>query len=292
MEKNHLPFKLEECIPGIKSPQINIEMKRTFIAILIFMVLTSEVVAGWVIKLKYTGMDGEISYETLEIQDNKLRSTGTDGTFIFDLAGDRLSVIDDKSQTYWQVEISAIRETYFQASKKFIEEMLNNMPDQEREMYRSLFKEIENMYAEVDKTKVNAVNIKVDKTGNSEEIAGFKADEYLVLVDDEIVERKWLAKGLDVSGDMNVRKMVESFKEISPVVSDEALFEYTDTYLSMHEKGFEVRSVTKDGEQIEVTSAEKQRIDGSLFIIPEGFKQITIEEMMRMEMTRDNDDND
>jgi hypothetical protein len=269
-------------------------MKRTltFVALLVFMAFTTEAVAGWVIQLKYTNSDGEVNYETLEIQDNKLRSTGTDGTFIFDLAGDRMIVIDDKSQTYWQVKISEIRETYFQASKKFIEEMLNNMPEQEREMYRSLFKEMENMYAEIDKTKVKAINIKVDKTGNSEEIAGFRAEEYLILVDDEIIERKWLAKGLDVSSDMNMRKMAESFKEISPVVGEEALYEYTDTYLSLHEKGFEVRSVTKDGDQIEVTSAEKQRIDGSLFKIPEGFKQITIEDMMRMEMTRDNDDND
>ncbi len=269
-------------------------MKRalTFIAILVFVTWTSEVVAGWVIKLKYTNLDGEVSFENLEIQDNKLRSTGTDGTFVFDLAGDRLTVIDDKTQTYWQVKISEIRETYFQASKKFIEEMLKSLPEQEREMYRSLFGEMENMYAEIDKTKVNAINIKLDKTGNSEKIAGFMADEYLILVDDEVVERKWLAKGLDISSEMNVRKMVESFKEISPVVGDEMLYEYTETYLSLHEKGFEVKSVTKDGEMIEVTSAEKQQIDSSLFMIPEGFKQITIEEMMRKEMTRGNDDND
>lgn len=269
-------------------------MKRalTFIATLVFVVLTSEAVAGWVIKLKYTNLDGEVSFENLEIQDNKLRSTGTDGTFIFDLADNRLTVIDDKNQTYWQVKISEIRETYFQASRNFIEEMLSRIPEQEREMYRSLFSEMENMYAEVDLTKVSLVNVKVDRTGNSEKIAGFTADEYLVLIDDEVVERKWLAKGLDISSDMNVRKMVESFKEISPVVGDEMLYEYTETYLSMHEKGFEVKSVTKDGEMIEVTSAEKQRIDSSLFMIPEGFKQITIEEMMRMEMTRGNDDND
>jgi len=167
-------------------------MKRTLtlVAIMVFMAFTTEAVAGWVIQLKYTDADGEISYETLEIQDNKLRSSGTDGTFIFDLAGDRLTVIDDKSQTYWQVKISEIRETYFQASKKFIEEMLKSLPEQEREMYRSLFRVMENMYAEVDRTKVNAINIKVDKSGNSEKIAGFMADEYLIMVDDEIVEHK------------------------------------------------------------------------------------------------------
>jgi len=89
---------------------------------------------------------------------------------------------------------------------------------------------------------------------------------------------------------MNVRKMVESFKEISPVVGDEALYEYTNAYLSLHEKGFEVRSITTDGEQIEVTSAEKQRIDAKLFTIPDGYRKITIEEMMMMEMGRGNDD--
>lgn len=269
--------------------------KSTLLIIILFIIgLSSEAIAGWVIRVRYSSFEGDVSHETMMIQNNILRSTGIDGTFIFDLGNDLLTVINDESKTFWQVKISEMRATYNQTTRKFIGEMLLSFPDNERELYRDLFLEMENMYIEVDPEKLETVNIRIEKTDEIETIAGFVATKYLVLVDDVEVEEKWLTKDLDLSKDINLKNMAESLIAISPLLGEEMLYEYTETYLTLFEKGFEVRSVSSTGELTEVVSAENQNIEAGLFVVPDNYRKITIEDMMMMEFGKagDNEEND
>lgn len=252
--------------------------------LLLLFALTSEVSAGWVIQVRYSNPEGDINEEILMIQDNMLRSTGADGTFIFDLISDKLTVINDEKKTFWEEKISSVRASYYLATKNLIEEILKTMPEQEIALYRKVFEEMEKMYANIDPQKIKSVNITVQKTDQTEVIAGFLAKKYTILVDDSLVETKWLAKDLDTSSDVNLRKMIESFNEISPLASDDPLYERTETYLRLYENGFEVRSSDSRGQQTEVVSAEKKLIDSATFRVPENYKQITIGEMMMMEL--------
>ncbi|MBE0639212.1 MAG: DUF4412 domain-containing protein [Bacteroidales bacterium] len=240
--------------------------------------------AGWVIQVRYSDSDGNANEETIMIQDNKLRSNGIDGTFIFDLENDWMMVINDTNNTCWQVKISESRESYYLATRKFMDKMLVSLPPQEREMYRPLFAEMEKMYANFDPSILDAVKIRIEKTVENEIIAGFNTNKYLVYVDDTLVEQKWLVTDLDLSNDLNLGKMVRSFKEISPITGEDVMYQFTETYLDLSEKGFEMRSVNKAGEITEVMNIEKKLFDADLFSVPEGFRQISIEEMLMMEM--------
>jgi hypothetical protein len=257
-------------------------MKRA--ALTLVMLLTAAVImesyAGWVIKSRSTAMYGDGGTETTWIQNNKMKSTVEGETTIIDLADGTLTMIDEQDRTYWQVAIKDARDAFRQASQSFINEALNNVPEGQREMYRSLFSEMESMYDDIDPDKISRVDIKVEKTGKSEQIAGYKADEYHIFVNGSLIEQMWLAKDLDVSSDLNRKKMMEVMQEFHQTGDDEMLYQFTGAYLDLFAKGFEMRSKDSEGEQTEVISVEQKQLDASVFEVPAGFRKITIEEMM------------
>lgn len=257
-------------------------MKRVAFAfvVLLMMALCQEALAGWVIKSRTTDMYGESGIETTWIQNNKMKSSAMGETTIINMTDGTLTMIDEQAKTYWQVAIKDARDAFRKASENFIEEALKNVPEGQQEMYRSLFSEMENMYDDIDPDKISRVDIKVEQTGKSEQIAGYKADEYHILVDGLLVEQIWLAKDLDVSRDLNRKKMMEAMLELQQTGDNEMLYEFTDAYLDLFGKGFEMRSIDSEGEKIEVTSVEQKQLDASVFEIPAGYREITIEEMM------------
>lgn len=258
-------------------------MKKYLIIVLIIITLIKNMSAGWVIQVRYTNPEGDFSFETIEIQNNKLRSTGTDGVFIFDLTNNTLSIVNELDKTFLQYEISEVRKAYFDATRKFLHEVLNGMSVSDQELYRMLFGDLENIYAPLDYKMLDSINITIETTGETGEFFGFDADEYLVFVNGELKERKWLAKTLDISNHMNIRKMREVFMEISPAIGEEMWYQYTDTYLSLNDIGFEMRSLDTEGQETLVISAEEREMDDSVFSIPLNYRRITIEEMMMTE---------
>jgi len=258
-------------------------MKKYLIIVLIIITLIKNMSAGWVIQVRYTNPEGDFSFEAIEIQNYKLRSTGTDGVFIFDLTNNTLTIVNELDKTFLQYEISEVRKAYFDATRKFLDEVLKGMSASDQELYRMLFGDLENLYAPLDYKMLDSINITIETTGETWEFLGFEADEYLVFVNEELKEHKWLAKTLDISDHMNIRKMREVFMEISPAIGEEMWYQYTDTYLSLNEIGFEMRSLDTEGQETLVISAEERELDDSVFSIPLNYRRITIEEMMMTE---------
>ena len=258
-------------------------MKSYLVIVLIFITLTQNLSAGWVLQVRYTNPEGKVSFEAIEIQNNRLRSAGIDGVFIFDLNDNTLAVVNEIDKTYWKYDINEIRQAYYDASRKFLDEIMKGFSESDRELYEMLFGDLENLYAPIDPEKLDSINVRIEPTGETEEFLGFVADEYLILVNEELKERKWLAKSLDINSQMNSRKMREIFMEISPAVGEEMLYQFTDAYLSLNEKGFEMRSLDNEGQETEVVSAEERNLDESIFSIPADYRRISIEEMMMTE---------
>lgn len=258
-------------------------MKRYLFIVLIFIALLDNLSAGWVIQVRYSNPDGDFTFEVIEIQNNKLRSTGTDGVFVFDLTKNTLAIINELDKTYLLYDISEVRQSYFDATKKFLDQILEGLSDSERGLYQMLFADMENLYAPIDSRIIDTINIKIEAKGETMEFFGFAAEEYLVWVNEKLTERKWLAKSLDISNHMDIRRMREVFMEISPSAGDDMLYQYTDAYLSLAEKGFEMRSLDTEGQETVVVSVAERELDDSVFLIPANYRRITIEEMMMTE---------
>ncbi len=263
-------------------------MKRNALLILMLVVISARVFAGWEITLKETDPDGTINYQTMLIDNNRVKSSDPDGGFIFDVKSGAFIMIDNQGKTYWKGNLSDFREKYYKAMKGAVEQMLANLPPEQQEMYKQMFGDMVEIYAEPDKSRVEALNVNIDDTGETTDIAGYKSTKYLVNVDGNLVEQIWLSDGLDISGDLDLKAMINLMNEIRPNLDDEFLYEYSDAYIDLWEKGFRMKSIDKEGDISEVIKAEKKNIADAEFQPPAGFRQQSIEEMMQQQMMSEN----
>ncbi|HPE33799.1 MAG TPA: DUF4412 domain-containing protein [Bacteroidales bacterium] len=250
----------------------------------LFLVSGSEARAGWIIRMQSTTSDGDVSYQTLMIEDGKIRSESEGNIYIFDLKANRLIMIDNASQLFLEEKLSGLRSTYHKATVSFIQQFIHQLNTQEQKMYGQLFAEMEKMYEPIDPVSLEKINISIKNTGEKDEIAGYPAEKYIVSVDDVEVEQIWLAPTLDVSSEIDLVKISGIFGDLRPVVGEEILYEYTSAYISLLKKGFEMRSIDVHGDKNEVQHVERHQIDNELFSVPHGYKKITLEELMMRQM--------
>jgi hypothetical protein len=269
-------------------------MKKAVVTVVVFLIfaLTARVFAGWVIHLRSSDDLGDVIIETVWVQDNKFKSQSEGEISIIDMNNRTMTVIDDQNRTYWQVGFDDARKIFKEAVSSFIDQALKEIPEDQRDMYRGFFDQMEDMYADIDPARLSAVDIKIEKTSDSETIAGYKADEYHVFVNGQLIEQKWIAKGLDISKHLNKRKIMESMRAFIQIGDDDLIYEYTDTYLELFDKGFEMKSVDAEGDLTEVTSVEEKQLDAGIFGVPDGYRKITVEEMMMMGFASEDDDDD
>ena len=267
-------------------------MKKNLLLIFLVMLVSAESFAGWIITLRESESDGTTYYETMMIEDNMMKSAGHDGSFIFNVNSREFYMIDDANKTYWQGQLDDFRENYYNAMKVAVDQMLSGLPPEQREMYKQMFGDMVEIYSDPDPAKIKSVNIEVKKAGEAIEIAGYASTKYEVTVDGKLVEELWLSDELDVNEDLDFKAIAELMNEIRPNLDDEFLYEYTDEYMRLWEKGFRMKSIDDNGDMSEVIKVEKKKISASEFQAPEGYSRLTIEEMMQQQMMGGDEEDD
>jgi len=270
-------------------------MKKSIalIAILTLLVVSLKVSAGWVITQRITSDDNDIQYETLLIEDNKLKSTGSDMPFIFDLNTGDLYIMDAEKRVYWSCNISEYRETMKKTMKTITGEVLANMPEEQVKMYGAMFESMLDMWDKPSKEKIDKININIKDLGKSEEICGYATKKYDIYVNEEVMEQIWVSDDLDISDDLDTKVFANTIKEIAPISEDDENYESTDAYIDLWGKGFPLRSIDDyDGTRTEVIKIDQKDIDHSEFAPPPDYQRIEIEDMIRQEMMSGGDEDD
>jgi hypothetical protein len=265
---------------------------KHFILSTIFMLLATSSWAGWEITYRVSGDQGSISYDVMLINDNVVKYGGVDGGFILNTQTNAFTFLIDQNKSYWNGSISDFRKEMSQALKTVMDSLLQAIPEAQREMYSQMLGSMSQIYDSPERDQIAALNIEVDNTGRTENIAGYDAQEYEVRVDDKLLESIWIARGLDVDDDLDSRRIAEMLNEITPNVEGEIFYEFSEDYLALWEKGFRMKSTDHDGEIIEVIKVVEREIASDELDIPDGYKQITIQELMQQQMGGDADDND
>lgn len=266
-------------------------MKKTLL-IVAFMVYAWQLMAGWEITQKVSDPDGMVNYDVMLIQDNVMKYNGTDVSFIININKNELTFIMEQSKNYWQGNPREFRESMHSAMKKMMDRMMEQVPDAQREMYKQMLGDMDEMYSTPTDDEINSVNITIEDTGETTDIAGYSSEKYLVKIDGKIVETAWISKGLDLSRDFDPRKMQEMMVQIQPNVEDDALFEYTDEYLDLMDKGFLMKSIDPENETTEVIKVVERNIPATELKLPDGYTKVTIDQLMQQQMMSGGEDDD
>ncbi len=198
--------------------------------------------AGWVIEQVATDPNGKQTTQVYYIQNNKI------------MIADQEKVIFDL-ETLEMTAIMAEQGMYM----KFPADMMNMMGKAAPEWGET---------------------VEVRKTSETETIAGYSTTKYQLLIDGELAHEIWLAEDLDLSAEVDM----EQFLNMSMMRAGEASYQSTPEYQDLFRQGYPLKQVHFQAggkEIIEATKVEKQDIPDSQFEVPEGFREMKMQQMMQ-----------
>lgn len=262
------------------------------ILLIAFVLGSCSAFAGWEITFRTTTADGMIDYEVMKAQGNVVKYSGTEGGFIFNAKTRELMFLAVDTKKYWKGNVKEFRMEFYQAMKMVNEQMMAKLPEDQREMYAHALDGMTEMYASPPQEAIDAIDVKVNKTNETLEIAGYDAMKYEIIVDGSLKEHVWLSDDLDISNDLDMRALMEMFNEISPNSEDELFYEYTDAYLGLQGKGFTMKTMDNELDITEVIKVEEKNIPDSEFEAPVGYTQITAGQLLQQSIMGGGEDDD
>lgn len=251
-------------------------------ALLIFLV-ASQAGAGWVITMEssWKARD-ELQEEEATVYLEKglgFKSTTPDGNMMIMRIDTRETyIVDAEEQKYEVTSWDEMKEEMVGARaemKKVLEEMEKEMadaPPEMREMLQRQMEQMQGMFGEAEEKQV-----RVERTGKTQKILGYKAEQYLLFEDDEQTEELWIGRS------RKLRDLVEEWKDVT-----EPMFrEMTETmpamarhgYLKVMKEieGFPLLTVIVEegapGLTSQVVDIEKRRLKEKDFLPPAGYTE-------------------
>jgi hypothetical protein len=225
--------------------------------------------AGWLILEK---SEGEIS--TLYYQDNQVRDESGESITIMDLVKGRLILVNVEAKTYWTGPASDMLKMRDQAMQIMQEQLKQMSPEQRAQAEKAMQEAMAPPNGPTPK-------VTVKNTDQSTTINGLKAYKYEIWVDDRLVEEQWLAPAIDLTQELDTKKM-QKMMSVFAQASGENSYESDPAVQELWSKGYPVKTVQHlNGETLvrEVVLAHKDILSASLFAVPEGYQRVELMEM-------------
>ncbi|OFX88210.1 MAG: hypothetical protein A2W99_10260 [Bacteroidetes bacterium GWF2_33_16] len=244
--------------------------------------------AGWIITQRTYDSDEGIamaSVETVYLQDNIMKVTHKDIITIFDLNKELITLISPAKNVYWTGNITTYKTDMKSGLKQVMDEQLKAVAPEQREMMKKMF---EGMIAAVDdpskaiENKPKNYSLEIKKTKESARIAGYSAVKYQVLVNGALKEEAWLSESSRAHDEFDIYKFYGLFSDFTAQSGTMEYYQMHEKYLEFARKGFPLKSVNYYGgyETIsEVTKLDKEKIDLSVFAVPDGYRKASLMEI-------------
>lgn len=251
---------------------------RTIIMTVLFTVITSAAYAGWVFT-----ESGHSENQTTYIQDNKIKLVNPDQMMIFDVAKNQLCFANPKQKTFWRgtpSQLASEANKFMNDMDNIMDEQLSAIPAEQREILKQMVKEQVSPQKNSPSPKVEVVD-----TGLGDTIAGYPARKYEVRINGKTSEYLWIAAGIRMGSDFDVKRFAEMMRTLTSGIS--MIGEYaamsSPQVMSLLEKGWPLRVVDfqagKYNMLSDVIKVEKTSVPSAAFDIPKGYQQASIVEI-------------
>ncbi len=241
-------------------------------------------------QVRYKKGSSKVEKGKIWILDNKIKFEEETGraAAIFDLNTGEMIQIDGQGKQY----VAAKPDEYFKfiqditsQMKSEMEKQLSQLPPDKRAQMEEMMKS-QGMPLPGSSTKPK--NLKLQKPGKEENIAGYKSVKYEVYEDGRLIEEIWTSNQV-LDNEIDIKKMsnyLQKIKDISENASGIAITpEGQMVYKEVFESGFPMKTVdhdSADGVYIEeITKVSKTNLNDSDFLAPSDYKKITLQEMMQ-----------
>ncbi len=240
-------------------------------ALVFAMLMPSLVFAGYELSQSQTGMHGT-SKSKMFISKNKYMVTQPESKMIVNFASDRVIITNENKKTYWEGttgEYIKSMQDMQDASMKRMQEMLQKLPESQRQ---------EIMAIHGINTEKPKINVSIQKTGKTEKIAGYRAEQYIVNNNGQPYEELWIAKGLNFAGEISPEKLQTFSAKLKKTTMGgqvQGEIGLSKAYMNLFKHGYPVKQVLENNMMtIEVDSVKKTNIPDKIFDTPKGYMRI------------------
>ena len=239
---------------------------------MLMILFQSGIYAGYVIKTKVVS-DGETTYTTTYFQDDKIRFDDSETDVILDFGNDKIIMIMKDEGYYMEEKISELEGKVKAFSDRMVEQMLQQVPADQREQMRA------SIAAQMGMSEgPYEGEVEVKSTGDMQSIAGYNSKCYDVFDNGQKVESLWISEELDI---IDMEKIMDVFQSFTGIVT----YENTGEYKNLMGKGMIMKSEdVMEGRTEEVAEVEKKSIPAARFSPPDGLRKVDFEEYSNMMM--------
>ena len=226
----------------------------------------------------------------LLIQDNKMlfKDTTNNVSTLFDFDRDQMIVLDHNNKTFTVIDPEAFVkavEDYTKKAEEMRQKHLESLPPEQREMVEKMIKERE---LASGKDPSGKIVISIKNSEETENISGYTANKYEVFHNNKLNEELWLTNDLDIQNELDLKKMsnlMTEFKKVNKRLGDDTVVN-EDAFINLFANGgFPLKTVDRSfGETVfieEVVDIKKQDIPKEKFKLPSGYKERSVNELLK-----------
>ncbi len=204
---------------------------------------------------------------------------------MFNLNTEMITIMSPVKKVYWTGKVADYKKEIKDAMQLAMEEQLKTARDEQKEMIRKMY---QGMMESIDNPSKFAgeepeeYELKIEKTGEKERIAGHIAYKYSITVNEAIKEEAWLSESSRPHEEFDINKFYTIFGDFTSQAGTHAFYQNNEKYIEFAKKGFPLKSINYNGgyESIsEVTNLKKSSVEASEFIPPADYQKVSLLEI-------------
>lgn len=262
--------------------------KKSFHIIIAVLLFNLQATAGWVITQQSYDSDEGVEtalIETIYLQGNIMKVVQPEMVTMFNLNNETITLMSKPKKVYWTGKVSDYKKEIKEAMQSAMDEQLKNARDEQKEMIRKMY---QGMMESIDNPSKFAgeepedYELKIEKTGDKERIAGHIAYKYSITLNEAIKEEAWLSESSRPHEEFDINKFYTIFGDFTRQAETSAFYQNHEKYIEFAKKGFPLKSINYNGgyESIsEVTDLKKSSIEAAEFTPPADYKKVSLVEI-------------
>ncbi len=258
-------------------------MKKICFSLLVLSMFSVKSFAGWMFIEKKSNPQGMTTFDTIVVQNNKMRSGGKEATYIYDLDAQRITVMNNFYKTYWTGTPEAYRSGVIAGLKEQMEVIVNKMPKDKQAAARKRLEGImESMENPSEKsTGQNAVSVKkiIDKII----VLNYNTQRYELWIEGKKKLSVWVSEKILINGDFNLTKFNALMQRLMSSNAKLSI-KSSSQYIDVLKKGYPLKTIEYMGNKEisgEVVFAKKANYPVTLFSPSAGFKLVALDVLIK-----------
>jgi hypothetical protein len=254
-------------------------------------------------QIEYANLGAEGTRTLQYISKNRLKAVGDGNTFMMDFAKNVFMATDHESRVYWSgtvdayvQEVKSFQQAANELARQQMEEAVQEMAPEQRKAAEDLLQQRRSANASsISPPIAKRPVVTVEPTPETATIVGHMATKMLVYADGKPYQEVWLAKGLTLQADLDMKRLraiqAQLTQALMAGIHSRQAVEEDPAYERLFEHGYPIKIVElgEGGEPAsgsEVVRLEKRDIPEREFQVPEGYRRIDLRDFFRAELEK------